>query len=198
MFFCMREVSRVVSESFMARGSWPARATFYGGQWPATVREEGCGGWEKKHWLFGWCWTSTCNKHNHVKFLSLNSQKLCMAIIDYLINIKWWRFWFMPLPPLLSHWALCHLSLPTGSLAYVECLTPFCTLDSDSTYASGTWSFLSTWLFSVFILSQNLVPSTTLPNETVIYEQVLTYSDFLCPFTCRCLVTLVVGLINLI
>ena len=51
--FCMREVSGVVSGSFAARGSWPARATFYGGRRPATVGEEGCGGWEKKHRLFG-------------------------------------------------------------------------------------------------------------------------------------------------
>ena len=43
----MREVSGVVSGSFAARGSWPARATFYGGRRPATVGEEGCGGWEK-------------------------------------------------------------------------------------------------------------------------------------------------------
>lgn len=32
----------------------------------------------------------------------------------------------------------------------------------------------------------------------MIFEQVLTYLDFLCPFTRICLVTLVVGLINLI
>ena len=59
VIFCMRGVSGVVSGSFAARGSWPARATFYGGRRPATVEYgEEVGGrlwWlgRKKHRLFG-------------------------------------------------------------------------------------------------------------------------------------------------
>jgi len=61
MVFCMRGVSGVVSGSFVAHASWPARAIFYGGPWPATVEygEEVSGRlwWlgRKKHRLFGSC-----------------------------------------------------------------------------------------------------------------------------------------------